>query len=61
MFYIKYNYQKLNKCSNDEVLEIYNRALSHQLILNDMNNYIEVVIGKIKHELNEINWDGIYH
>jgi len=51
------NIKKLNKCSNDEVLEIYNRALSHQLILNDMNNYIEVVIGKIKHELNEINWD----
>eukprot|EP00833_Pecoramyces_ruminatium_P000560 jgi/Orpsp1_1/1174592/evm.model.c7180000050684.1 len=51
------NAKKLNKCSNNEILDVYNKALNNQLIMNDMNNYIEVVISKIKYELNEINWN----
>ncbi|ORX55911.1 hypothetical protein BCR36DRAFT_320539 [Piromyces finnis] len=51
------NIKKLNKGSREEIVNIYNKALGHQLIMNDMNNYIEVVISKIKHELNEINWN----
>jgi len=27
--------------------------------MNDMNNYIEVVISKINYELSEVNWNGI--
>jgi len=26
--------------------------------MNDLNNYIEVVINKIKYELNSIDWSG---
>jgi len=26
--------------------------------MNDLNNYIEVVINKIKYELNNVNWSG---
>ncbi|KAL6597647.1 hypothetical protein LY90DRAFT_677112 [Neocallimastix californiae] len=51
------NAKKLSKCSKEEILEIYNKALGHQLIMNDMNNYIEVVISKINYELSEVNWN----
>jgi len=51
------NAKRLNKSSSKEILDIYNEALGHQLIMNDMNNYIEVIISKIKYELNEINWN----
>jgi len=52
------NVKQLNNYSNDDILDIYNRALNHQLVMNDLNNYIEVVINKIKYELNSIDWSG---
>ncbi|ORX65766.1 hypothetical protein BCR32DRAFT_250596 [Anaeromyces robustus] len=50
------NAKKLHNCTNEEILDVYNQALNNQLIMNDMNNYIEVVKSKIKYELNEVNW-----